>query len=85
MKTHLTKIGNSKGIILPAPVIKECGLDGEVELTVQDQSVIITPVHTPREGWAEASKALARASDDSLRIPDSVRNVFDDSDEWSWE
>ena len=32
MKTNIIRIGNSKGIRLPKPILKQCGLDDGVEI-----------------------------------------------------
>lgn len=81
MKTSLTKIGNSKGIIIPVHLLKQCGLMGEVSLEVKDEALIISKPRRPREGWAKAfTKAGAEA--EKLLLND-FGNDFD-QDEWSW-
>lgn len=35
MKAHVVRIGNSKGIRIPKPVIEQCQLHGAVDLIVQ--------------------------------------------------
>ncbi len=44
MKARLVRIGNSRGVRLPKPLIEEAGLSDEVELQVRDGSVVIRPV-----------------------------------------
>ena len=34
MRTRIVKIGNSRGIRIPKPLIKEAGLEDEVDITV---------------------------------------------------
>ena len=81
MRSMLTKIGNSKGVIIPAQLLKQCQLDGMVMLEVRDKSIVISRPDQPRSGWAEAFK-VAR-SEDELLIDETVINDFDNS-EWTW-
>ena len=53
MRVKLIKIGNSMGIRLPQPVIKECNFEGELELVVRQGSVVLTPIMKRRQGWKE--------------------------------
>lgn len=61
MKTAIRKMGNSQGILIPKPFLMQTGLDiGEVEIQVQDDAIVIRkPRRAPREGWADACRALA--------------------------
>ena len=47
MKTHVVRIGNSQGIRIPKPLLEQTGLKGEVEITAQDDSLMIRPVRKP--------------------------------------
>ena len=53
MRTKLIKIGNSFGVRLPKTVIEECSLKEELNLSVRQGAVIITPIIPPRMGWKE--------------------------------
>ena len=79
MRTTLTKIGNSKGVILPASVLKQCGLGDEVEMQVEGRHIVLSPPEKPRQGWFEA---IERDGADTLLLDESG-NDFDDSD-WTW-
>ena len=81
MKARLVRIGNSRGVRLPKAVIDQVGLDDEVELRVEDRSVIITSLARPRANWAAAAQALADTEHGLLDAPTSTR--FDE-DEWAW-
>ncbi len=81
MKTRLVRIGNSRGVRLPKVLIEQAGLDEDVELAVEGNTVVIRPLASTRAGWAEAAADLA-ATDEGLL--DAVRpNAFDE-DEWTW-
>ena len=82
MKTRLVRIGNSRGIRLPKPIIDELGLTDEVDVEVLPDRLVIRPSRGHRAGWADAAKSLAaEAGDVLLDAPLSTR--FDE-EEWTW-
>ncbi len=67
MKTTIRRMGNSQGVLIPKPVLAQLGLENEVEMEVENDAIVLRrPRHRAREGWAEASKALAESGDDVL-------------------
>lgn len=74
MEIDVIKIGNSKGIRLPMAILKQCGIESKVELEIEDNCIIIKPVKTPRQGWAEAFKVMHKKGDDSLLIEEEIDN-----------
>lgn len=82
MKARLVRIGNSRGIRLPKPVIEEAGLVEEVDLRVRKGAVVITAVAEPRAGWAAAARRARPRRDDRL-LDDPTASRFDD-EEWRW-
>jgi antitoxin MazE len=82
MKTRLIRIGNSRGVRLPKPLIAEAGLTDEVELRVQDGAIVIEPATTNRSGWADAAKLVHERGEDRLLDP-PVSTDFDEKD-WEW-
>jgi antitoxin MazE len=72
MKMDIIKIGNSKGIRLPQAVLKQCGIESQVELEIKDNYIILKPISNPREGWAEAFKLMHKNKDDVLLIPEEI-------------
>ena len=83
MKTKIVRIGNSQGVRIPKPLLREAGLDGEVTLRVQDGAILIEADRKPRDGWEEAAEKAAANQDDTL-LDTPVATAFDD-DEWRWE
>lgn len=87
MKAELVRIGNSRGVRIPKPLIEQCGLGKTVELRVENDRLIISPGRQPRQGWDEAFRASLRethhASDDELLLDGTEPNEFDHK-EWRW-
>jgi antitoxin MazE len=81
MKTSVTKIGNSKGIIIPSHLLKQCGFIKEVSLEIKNETLVISKARKPREGWAEAF-IEAGAGDEELLL-NEASNDFDQN-EWVW-
>ncbi|CAH0443271.1 hypothetical protein LMG9673_03998 [Ralstonia pseudosolanacearum] len=60
-------MGNSQGVLIPKPILAQLGLEDEVDMAVEDGALVIRkPEKRAREGWAEASQAVAAAGDDAL-------------------
>ena len=71
MLTNLRKLGNSHGVIIPKPLLAQVGMTGEAEISVENGAIVLRPtVRTPREGWAEASRALAVDAEEGLAWPE---------------
>jgi antitoxin MazE len=71
MKIAIRKMGNSQGVIIPKPVLKQLGLESEAEMSVESDAIVLRkPRNSVREGWAEASKAIAASDDDKLVWPE---------------
>jgi antitoxin MazE len=83
MKTTLVRIGNSRGIRIPKPLIEQCGLGEMVELRVGKDCLIISPDRRPRQGWDEAFQASGHTGDDELMLEATKHNEFDRK-EWRW-
>jgi len=84
MQASVRKIGNSSGVVLPKAVLDELGMKAgdKVEMTVEAGKVVLVPVKRHvREGWREASKALAGAGEDKLVWPE-FGNLDDEDLKW---
>jgi antitoxin MazE len=82
MKASIIQIGNSQGLRIPKPILKQCGFNGEVELEVQDKKLVIKSTTHARQNWAKAFKAMAQNGDDNLLEPIATKW---DEDEWEWK
>jgi antitoxin MazE len=70
MLTTIRRLGNSQGILIPKPLLQQVGLTDQADLQVEGDALVLRrPQAKPREGWAEASKAIAAAGDDALVLP----------------
>jgi antitoxin MazE len=82
MKVELTRIGNSRGIRIPKPLIAQCGLGDVVEMRVTPEGLVIAPHRAPRHGWKQAF-ALSRPEEHEMLLDRVSPNAFD-SEEWKW-
>ena len=66
---NIRAIGNSKGVVLPKPVLAQAGLEdaSDAEMTVENGAIILRKSAKPaRFGWAAAAKRLATEGGDEL-------------------
>ena len=78
MRTTVRKIGNSRGVLIPAALLAACRIEDEIELRIEAGCLVIEPVRVPRTGWFDnfaASKETATVWPDVL--------PGDDRD-WAW-
>ena len=83
MRVELVRLGNSRGIRIPRPIIEQCGFGDTVELSVDKNRVIIAPDRLPRQGWDEVFRAAGSGQTDEVPLADLPPNEFD-SQEWEW-
>ena len=83
MKTRLVKIGNSRGVRIPKPLIEAAGLENEVEMRVVESGILIEGSTNARVGWDEAARRVRERGEDRL-IYEVLPTEFDRS-EWTWE
>lgn len=70
MKVAILRIGNSQGVLIPKPLLTQVGLGSEVELTVENDAIVLRKPSGIRNGWAKESQAIARHGDDALVWPE---------------
>jgi len=81
MKISVVRIGNSKGIRIPKPILDQCAISDAVDLAVDGKRIVLTPATSkPRKGWLAAAERMRKAGDDALLIPD----VFEEDVEVEW-
>jgi len=83
MKTELVRIGNSRGIRIPKPIIEQCRLGETVEVRVENDRLIISPERRQRQGWGDAFRASGHGAHDELLLETVEPSEFDRK-EWRW-
>ena len=80
MKIPVIKIGNSKGIRLSKTILEKYEIRDEVELTLQENTILIKALTKPRQGWESQFRQMHNTKDDLLLMED----VFEDEalEEW---
>jgi antitoxin MazE len=84
MRAKIIKIGDSRGIRIPRPLLEQARIGGEVEMEAQNNQIIIRPVTYPRQGWNEAFRAMADRENDRLPDDDLIGQSLWDQKEWEW-
>lgn len=73
METDVVSIGNSRGIRIPAHILKLCGIEKKVLMEVRDGQITLTPIKAVRQGWEEAFRLA------SSRLAEEDPAIYDDS------
>lgn len=84
MRASLIRIGDEQIICIPPALLAQLGSIEEVELSVEEGRLNISPVRRPRAGWAEAAQRMAAAQNDALLDPDLTGQSEFDQQEWEW-
>ncbi len=64
VRSKLIQIGNSRGVRLPKSVIQQCGMEDELEMTVQGDTLVIQAVRAARVNWEEQFQRIAIRGED---------------------
>lgn len=82
MHIAIRPFGNSRGIVIPKPLLTQLGLEDEAEMSVENDALVIRkPAQAARAGWGESAKALAQANDDVL-VMGEFGNEADEDLKW---
>jgi len=79
MRTTLRKVGNSRGVLIPAAFLSACQISNEIEMRQEGRRIIIEPVPTLRAGWYDGYQA---AKDTDAWHGLNVTAVEDE--DWQW-
>jgi antitoxin MazE len=82
VRGHIVKIGNSQGIRIPKALLEQSGIGSDVEIEVQNQTLVIRSAKQPRLGWDKAFAAMSDQGDDVLSDEDLTPEW--DRTEWEW-
>lgn len=84
MKTRIVRIGKSQGIVIPRSMLLQAGLESEVEICAEHETLVIRATRKRRLGWAKAFREMARRGDDTL-LDDAAPSLTTwDKEEWEW-
>lgn len=72
--------GRSKGVRIPASVVRDCGLGDELGRRVETAVVVRAPARGVREVRYTACERMAAAGDDAPVRPDTVKPDLDTGD-----
>ena len=87
MLTSVRRIGNSRGVLIPAAFLASCQIEDQVDLQLQDGQIVIKPVKRElRVGWFDqttpaSGAVLAQQRTEAQGWGDA--SIADDS-EWVW-
>ena len=85
MHVSIRPFGNSRGIVIPKPMLAQLGLETEADLTIENGALVIRkpalPTLPARTGWADAAKAVALAHGDEP-LMDGFANEGDEDLAW---
>ena len=71
MEVAIRKMGNSRGVLIPKPILAQLGLESTADLQVRDGVIEIRAVaRNPREGWADDARRIAAEGDNELAWPE---------------
>lgn len=84
MRARIIKIGNSKGVRIPKPILAQTGIKDDVEIEINKNQIIIRPVSDLRNGWDAAFRTMAENGDDKLLIENENVSHSWDEEEWQW-
>ena len=71
MEIAIRNIGNSKGVVLPKPLLAQADLEGETTalIQVENGSIVLSKSSKPlRTGWAEAAAAVSAHGEGDLMM-----------------
>ncbi len=84
MKLKIVAIGNSRGIRLPKPLLEQAGIEEEVEVVADGNTLILRSIKKiPRQGWELAFQDMSEKGDDELLDANSKFSAWDQG-EWKW-
>lgn len=90
MLTAVRKVGNSRGVLIPAAFLASCQIEDQVDMQLQDGQIVIRPVKRPlREGWFTQPEATAAALPETSPDEEAESQAWDaasatDDSEWVW-
>ncbi len=80
MQTSLRKIGNSRGILIPAALLAACEIGDKVEMRVENNRIIIEPIAPQyRQGWF-----VGYQIEQDMDAFADLKETAIEQDDWQW-
>ena len=84
IKSKIVRIGNSQGVRIPHFLLQQLHLANEVEMSIQDDQLVIRAARKPRQDW-EARFSRVLTADEDFPGEESTPQLTDwDGTEWIW-
>ncbi len=80
-RTHLVRVGNSRGVRIPKLWLDQLDWSDEVEMTIQADRLVIRSARRPRQDWDDYFRAMHERGDD--RVIELPKSAWDEQ-EWEW-
>ena len=80
MQTSLRKIGNSRGVLIPAALLAACEISDAVEMRVENNRIIIEPIAPQhRKGWFTGYQ-----TEKDTDAFEDLNETAIEQDDWQW-
>jgi antitoxin MazE len=74
----IRQIGNSRGFVVPKPILAQVGLDGVsgAQMSVEGGALVLRrPAKVARAGWAQAAQRIAAAGNNTLVMGEFINEA----------
>ena len=85
MLTTMRKVGNSRGVLIPAAFLASCQIEDQVDMQLQDGQIVIRPVKRKlRQDWFAQSAPNAVLAQEATEAQAWDMVSVDNDSEWVW-
>lgn len=77
--SKIIRIGNSRGVRIPKPLLEQARLEGQVRLRVVDAGILIERKEATRQGWSEAGELMRDRGETGL-LDEPTSTEFEETD-----
>ncbi len=85
MLTTMRKVGNSRGVLIPAAFLASCQIEDQVDMQLQDGQIVIKPVKRKlRDGWFGQPASAAVLAQEAVESQAWDVAAADNDSEWVW-
>jgi antitoxin MazE len=84
IKSKIVRIGNSQGVRIPHFLLQQLHLANEVEMSIQDDQLVIRAARKPRQDWEARFSRVLTVDEDSPGEESTPQLTDWDGTEWIW-